>query len=77
MEVFADFLHPYILIGADGILIDGIKKVCKWNDDTIEALTHNTLVTVKGKKLKMEYKTQDSLLVSGRVASVEFGKVKK
>ncbi len=77
MEVFADFLHPYILIGADGILIDGIKRVCKWGDETVEAATRDKIITVKGKRLKMEYKTQDSLLVSGMVEAVEFGRVKK
>lgn len=72
MEIIADFLNPYILIGAEGILVEGIRRVCKWEDNCIILTTVNSKITVTGKGLRPEYKSLDSLLVKGKVDSVGF-----
>lgn len=77
MELLADFLNPYILIGAEGILIDGIKRICEWNDECIEVVSGGKIITVCGKGLKMLYKSMDSMLVSGKVERIEFKRVQK
>lgn len=76
-KMLGDFLNPYIIIGADGILVDGIKRVCKWENEKIEAVSKDKRIIISGEKLKMEYKTLDSLLVRGKVEKIEFARDKR
>ena len=35
MEIFSDFLHPYIFISGEGILAEGIKRIIVWEENRI------------------------------------------
>lgn len=77
MEFIDDFLEPYMLIGAHGILVESIRQVCKWEDKTVEIVSGNKRVTITGEDLKIEYKSLDSLLVKGKVKEIEFERKKR
>ena len=72
MEIIANFLNPYVFIGSEGILIEGIRKVGKWQNECIEVEASDKVLTICGERLKLEYKAMDSLLVRGRIEKIEF-----
>lgn len=72
MEIIANFLNPYVFIGTEGILIEGIRKVSKWQNECIEVESSAKTLVICGERLKMEYKSMDSLLVRGRIEKIEF-----
>lgn len=74
MEMISDFLNPYIFIGSEGILIEGVKKVYKWENGLMEIRAGNKRVAVYGKKLCPEYKTNDMLMIKGTVEKIELGR---
>ena len=69
--MISDFLSPYIFIGSADILIEGVKNVYKWDSDLMELRAGNKRVAVYGKKLRPEYKTNDMLLIKGKVDKIE------
>ncbi|MBR6633949.1 MAG: YabP/YqfC family sporulation protein [Clostridia bacterium] len=72
MEIIANFLNPYVFIGSEGILVEGIRRVGKWQNECIEVESADKVLTICGERLKMEYKSMDSLLVKGRIEKIEF-----
>lgn len=74
MEMISDILSPFIFIGPEGILIEGVKSVHKWEEGTMEVSAGNKRLTVFGKKLRPEYKSGDSLLIKGRIEKIELGR---
>ena len=72
MEMIMNFLCPYIFIGPEGVLVEGVRRVCKWNDECIELISGDRIITIEGCKLKMQYKSMDSLLVNGTVKQIGF-----
>lgn len=71
METIGQFLHPYIFIGPEGALIEGVKKIIRWDSECIE-MTAGGRVRLEGKRLEIEYKSMDSLLVKGRIETISF-----
>ena len=77
MKMISDLFEPDILVGAEGVLIDGIEALCKWENDIIEVRAKRKTVTVKGTNLRLEYKSLDALMVRGNVETIEFARRKK
>lgn len=77
MELLFDFLAPYIFIGAEGIIIEGVKHIKKWDRGEIVVTSPINTITLAGKKLEIEQKTTDTLLIKGAVSSMTFGELKK
>ncbi len=71
METISLFLHPYIFIGPEGALVEGIKKIIRWDGECIE-MSAGGRVRIEGKRLEIEYKSMDSLLVKGRIEGIFF-----
>lgn len=76
METKCLFLHPYIFIGPEGALIEGVKRIVRWDCEGIEMVSGRK-ITVKGKKLEIEYKSMDTLLVKGDICEIFFSRVKE
>lgn len=76
MEMISDFLSPFIFIGSEGILIEGVKSVYKWEEGTMDVRAGNKRLTVCGRKLRPEYKSGDSLLIKGKIEKIELGRSK-
>ncbi len=74
MEKIAELLTPYVFVGNEGMLIDGIKCVHKWEEDCIQLIAVGKIITVEGRRLKLEHKSLDSILISGRITTIIFGK---
>jgi hypothetical protein len=73
MEIFSDFLHPYIFISGEGILAEGIKRIIVWEENRI-ILQSRERISIAGERLKLEHKGRDAVLVSGKVLSLEFSR---
>ncbi len=71
MEIFSDFLHPYIFISGEGILIEGMRRIIVWEENCI-ILQAREKIRVSGEGLKLEHKGQDAVSVRGKVLSLEF-----
>ena len=71
MEMISDFLSPYIFIGSEGILIEGVKSIYKWENGLMELRAGNRRITIHGKKLRPEYKTNDMMLIKGKAEKIE------
>ena len=76
MEIIKDFLHSYVFIGPQGALVEGVKKINRWQEDCIEVISQDKIV-VCGKNLRVENKSMDSLLVKGNIEKIEFIKRNK
>ena len=74
METIGGFLTPYIFVGEEGILIEGIRRIVKWEESCIEVALLRGRVAVEGKGLRLEHKTLDSMLVTGHIHSLAFGR---
>jgi|GEM_PF-1656090 len=75
MEIINDFLHSYVFIGPEGALIEGVKKIQRWQEECIEVISQDKIV-VCGKGLRVENKSMDSLVVKGSIEKIEFIKKK-
>lgn len=73
MEILCGFLHPYVFIGPEGVLVEGIRRIYLWNGDRIELMAGRR-ITILGERLEIEYKSLDSVLIKGRVTEVSFMK---
>ncbi|MBQ7897302.1 MAG: YabP/YqfC family sporulation protein [Clostridia bacterium] len=71
METISLFLHPYIFIGPEGALVEGVKRIVRWDSECIEMISGRR-VRIEGKRLEIEYKSMDSLLVKGRIEGIFF-----
>ncbi len=76
MEVISGFIRPYIFVGDEGAFIEGVKKIVKWEETCIEILSGGRLC-IEGERLKIEYKSLDTILVKGRIESISFLKGNK
>ena len=70
MEVNA-LMSSYIFVGPDGVLIEGVRKIHKWEQECIE-LSAERKIIVMGSRLRVEYKSMDSLLIKGEVSCISF-----
>lgn len=73
----SDLFEPDIMIGAGGVLIDGIRGLSRWESDTVEVRSKSKTVTVTGKNLRLEYKSLDALMICGDIEAIEFTRRKK
>ena len=73
MEILCGFLHPYVFIGPEGVLVEGIRRIYLWNGDRIELMAGRR-ITILCERLEIEYKSLDSVLIKGRVTEVSFMK---
>ena len=73
----SDLFEPDIMIGAEGVLIDGIKGLNYWESDTVQVRSKSKTVTVTGKNLSLEYKSLDALMICGDIDTIEFTRRKK
>ncbi|MBQ5746657.1 MAG: YabP/YqfC family sporulation protein [Clostridia bacterium] len=76
MEIMCGFLHPYVFIGPEGALVEGIKRIYLWNGERIE-LTAGRRIIILGERLEIEYKSMDSVLIKGRISAISFAREKK
>ncbi len=70
MEIFSDFLKPYIFMSGEGVLVEGIRRILVWDEECI-ILQARERIKIAGEKLKLEHKGLDAVSVSGRVKSLE------
>lgn len=73
MEIISGLIHPYIFVGDEGAFIEGVKKVVRWEEECIEILSGGRL-SIEGERLRIEYKSMDTILVKGRIKSISFSK---
>ena len=73
MEIISGLIRPYIFVGDEGAFIEGVKKVIKWQEDCIEIFSGGS-ISIEGEKLKIEYKSMDTILVNGKIKSISFSK---
>ena len=73
MQIISGLIHPYIFVGDEGAFIEGVKKVVKWQEDCIEIISGGS-ISIEGEKLKIEYKSMDTILVNGKIKSISFSK---
>lgn len=71
MERLAGFLTPFIFVGPEGALIEGVKRILRWDECEIALLAGRTVV-ILGKGLKVGYKSSDSVLIKGRITAINF-----
>ena len=71
METINLFLHPYIFVGPEGALVEGVKKILCWDTECIEMLAGKRII-ITGKRLRIEYKSSDALLVKGNICQIVF-----
>lgn len=76
MEIMCGFLHPYVFVGPEGALIEGIKRIYLWNGDRIELMAGRRIV-ILGEKLEIEYKSMDSVLIKGKITDLSFVREKR
>lgn len=71
MEIISSFIHPYIFVGDEGVYVEGVKRIFRWESDVI-VLQSGKRLEISGDGLRIEYKSADTILVSGRVEKIEF-----
>ena len=76
MEIMCGFLHPYVFIGPEGALVEGIKRIYLWDGERIELMAGGRII-ILGEKLEIEYKSMDSVLIKGRISAISFAREKK
>jgi len=54
-------------------LIDGIKKLSKYEESIVTVLSEKGAVTIRGSKLTLERLTEDRIGVKGKINSITFG----
>ena len=70
-----------VVLGASIITITGVSEVCvenyrgiiEYTDTLIRVQTKHGQVRLCGKRLQIDYYTNDEMKITGRVISVEFG----
>ncbi len=76
MEIMCGFLHPYVFIGPEGALVEGIKRIYLWDGERIELMAGGRII-ILGERLEIEYKSMDSVLIKGRISDISFAREKK
>ena len=76
MEIMCGFLHPYVFVGPEGVLVEGIKRIYLWNGERIELMAGKRIV-ILGEKLEIEYKSMDSVLIKGKRDDIYFVREKR
>lgn len=71
MEFINDFIKPYIFLSGEGMLIEGTVRIIVWEKDRI-ILKAREKITVCGDSLSLDHKGHGSVLISGRIFSLEF-----
>lgn len=71
MEYFDDFTKPYIFVSGEGMLIEGVSKICVWEELRIVVICREK-ITVTGENLTLDYKGQRALLLKGKISALEF-----
>ncbi len=74
MELVMDFISPYIFIGAEGVMIEGVRRITLWEEEKIELQLTRSNMTIEGKGLNFEYKSDEVIMISGSVEKIEFFK---
>ena len=71
MEFINDFIKPYILLSGEGMLVEGTVRIILWEKDRI-ILASREKITVCGDSLSLNHKGHGSVLISGKIFSLEF-----
>lgn len=74
MELVMDFISPYIFIGAEGVMIEGVRRISFWEKDKIELQLVGKNMSIEGRNLNFEYKSDEVIMISGSVEKIEFFK---
>lgn len=74
MELVMDFISPYIFIGAEGVMIEGVRRITLWEEEKIELQLTRSNMAIEGKGLNFEYKSDEVIMISGSVEKIEFFK---
>lgn len=74
MELVMDFISPYIFIGAEGVMVEGVNRITFWEEGKIELQLTRRNMTIEGKNLNFEYKSDEIIMISGSVERIEFFK---
>lgn len=72
MEMRCGFLHPYVFLGPEGALIEGVRRIYLWNGERIELMAGRR-ITLEGECLEIEYKSQDCVLIKGKIKRIITG----
>lgn len=69
---FANENSNFEIIGNKEVKIEGCRKILDFSDKNIKILAKNMSVSFSGRNLNIKCLTQDSLLISGFMNSIEF-----
>ena len=61
------------LLGKREVLIENYRGILIYEEAQIKLQTKNGKLTIRGKRLHIEYYTQEEMKVTGQIQSVEFG----
>ena len=61
------------MLGRNEVSIENYRGIIEYTDTLIRVQTKHGQVRLCGKRLKIEYYTNDEMKITGRVISVEFG----
>lgn len=61
------------LLGRNEVCIENYRGIIEYTDTLIRVQTKHGQVRLCGKRLQIEYYTNDEMKITGRVISVEFG----
>ena len=63
------------IIGFDEMLIENYKGILEYEDFFIKIKTHHGCVNINGFELKLNQMTEDDILVSGKIESIDWEKI--
>ena len=63
------------IIGFDEMLIENYKGILEYEDFFIQIKTHYGCININGFELKLNQMTEDDILVSGKIESIDWEKI--
>jgi hypothetical protein len=71
VEILQKLRDPYIFMSHEGLLVEGVCKIILWESERIILLSREK-ISVAGESLRLECRGRETVLLSGRIRSVEF-----
>ena len=66
---------PVVTItGREELCIENYRGIIEYTEELIRVQTKAGQIRVNGKRMQIEYYTNDEMKINGRIASLEFGK---
>lgn len=73
MDILQKFINPYIFMSSEGMLVEGTNRIIVWENERI-ILQSREKICVTGESLRLECRGEKTVLLKGRIHSVEFSK---